>query len=113
MLGGKLAVAQAPIFDGLSFDPFALFDDGRRPAEVSGGGRHVVRALVLTLVVVVFDEGLDLGLDKPGMGDCNRLCIDCGESTPDAKWSMRNGATSAPRFAIPVRPNARNMTRPS
>jgi len=25
MLGGELAVLQAPIFDGLSLDPFALF----------------------------------------------------------------------------------------
>jgi hypothetical protein len=28
MLGGELAVLQAPMLDGLSFDPFTLFDDG-------------------------------------------------------------------------------------
>ena len=28
MLGGELAVLQAPMFDGLSFDSFPLFDDG-------------------------------------------------------------------------------------
>jgi hypothetical protein len=28
MLSGEYAVLRAPIFDGLSFDPFALFDDG-------------------------------------------------------------------------------------
>jgi hypothetical protein len=28
VLGGKLAVLQAPMFDGLSLDPFTLFDDG-------------------------------------------------------------------------------------
>jgi hypothetical protein len=28
MLGGQLAVLQAPMFDGLSLDPFALLDDG-------------------------------------------------------------------------------------
>lgn len=61
MLGGELAVLQAPMFDGFSFDPFTLFDDGRCPAEVGIGGRHVVQALVVTLVVVVLDEGLDLG----------------------------------------------------
>ena len=33
-----LAVLQAPIFDGLSFDPFTLFDDGWGPAEVGIGG---------------------------------------------------------------------------
>ena len=49
MLGGKLAVLQAPLFDGLSLDPFALLDDGCRPAEVGVGGRHVAQALVITL----------------------------------------------------------------
>ena len=53
---------QAPMFDGLSFDPFTLLDDGWRPAEVGIGGRHVVQALVVSAVVVVLDEGLDLGL---------------------------------------------------
>jgi hypothetical protein len=28
ILGGDLAVLQAPIFDSLSFDPFTLLDDG-------------------------------------------------------------------------------------
>lgn len=57
---------QAPMFDGLSFDPFALFDDGRSPAEVGVCLRHVVQALMVTLVVVVLDEGLDLGLEITG-----------------------------------------------
>ena len=47
MLGGELAVLQAPMFDGLSLDPFALFDDGWSPAEVGIGGRHVVQASVV------------------------------------------------------------------
>jgi hypothetical protein len=38
MLSGELAVLQAPMFDGLSLDPFTLFDDGGSPAEVSVGG---------------------------------------------------------------------------
>ena len=62
MLGGKLAVLQAPMLDGLSLDPFALFDDGLGPAEVGVGGRHVVQALVVALVVVVL-EGLDLAIE--------------------------------------------------
>ena len=66
MLGGELAVLQAPMFDGLSLDPFTLFDDGWGSAEVGVGGRHVVQALVVTLVVVVLDEGLDLGLEVAG-----------------------------------------------
>jgi protein involved in temperature-dependent protein secretion len=63
MLCGELAVLQAPIFDGLSLDPFALLDDGWCPAEVGVGGGHIVQALVVALVVVVLDECLDLGLE--------------------------------------------------
>lgn len=48
------------MFDGLPFDPFALFDDGIGPAEVGGGGRHVVQALVVTSVVIMLDERFDL-----------------------------------------------------
>lgn len=66
MLGGKLAVLQAPMFDGLPFNPFVLLDDGRGPAEVGVCGRHVVQAFVIAPVVVVFDEGLDLGLEVTG-----------------------------------------------
>ncbi len=66
MLGGELAVLQAPMLDGLSFDPFTLFDDGGGPAEVGIGGRHVVQDLVVSLVIVVLDEGLDLCLEVAG-----------------------------------------------
>ena len=47
MLGGELAVLQAPMFDGLSLDPFTLLDDRRSPAEVGVGGRHIVQASVV------------------------------------------------------------------
>ena len=57
---------QAPMLDRLSFDPFTLLDDGWCPAEVGVGGRHVVQALVVALVIVVLDEGLDLGLEIAG-----------------------------------------------
>ena len=57
---------QAPIFDGLSFDPFSSLDDGRSPSEVGIGGRHIVEALVVALVVVVLDEGLDLLFEIAG-----------------------------------------------
>ena len=62
MLGGELAVLQAAMFDGLSLDPLALFDDGIGPAEVGVGRGDVVEALVVAAVVVVLDEGLDLFL---------------------------------------------------
>ena len=51
---------QAPIFDSLSFDLFALLDDGFCPAEVGVGGRDVVQALVIALMVVMLDERIDL-----------------------------------------------------
>ena len=57
---------QAPMFDGLSLDPFTLFDDGWRPAEVGICRRHIVQALVVALVIVVLDEGFDLGLEVAG-----------------------------------------------
>lgn len=66
ILSGELAVLHAPMFDGLSFDSFALFDDGFGPAEVGVGRRHVVQALVITLVVVVLDERFDLGFKVAG-----------------------------------------------
>ena len=66
MLGGELAVLQAPMFDGLSLDPFAQFDDCRSPAEVGVGRRHVGQALVVSLVIVVLDEGLDVSFEVAG-----------------------------------------------
>src|SRR5690606_31593751 len=42
------------------------FDDGIGPAEVGVGGRHVVQALVVTSVVIMLDEGFDLGLKVTG-----------------------------------------------
>ena len=66
MLCGELAVLQAPMLDGLAFDPFALFDDGCGPAEVGVGWRHVVEALMIALVIVMLDEGADLASRSPG-----------------------------------------------
>lgn len=53
MLCGELAVNQAPMFDGFSFDPFTLFDNDWNAAEVGIGGRNVVQALVVWAAVVV------------------------------------------------------------
>jgi hypothetical protein len=59
-------VLQAPTFDGLSLDPFALLDNGRGPAELGIGGRQVAQDFVVTSVIIVFSEGLDLGLKIAG-----------------------------------------------
>lgn len=61
-LGGELAVLQTPMLDGLPLEPFALLYDGWPPAEVGVGGRHVAQALLIPLMVVVLNEGLDLRL---------------------------------------------------
>lgn len=52
---------QASILDGVLFDPFAFFDDGGCSAEVSIGGGDIFEAFMEALVVIVLDEGLDLG----------------------------------------------------
>ena len=57
---------QAPMSDGLSFDPFTLFDDGFGPAEVGVCRRHVAQAFVVALVVVMLDERFDLDLEIAG-----------------------------------------------
>ena len=41
------------MFDGLSLDPFVLFEDDRGSAEVGVGGCHVVQALVVAAVIVM------------------------------------------------------------
>jgi hypothetical protein len=66
ILSGEPAVLQAPMFDGLSLDPFSSFDDGRSPAEVGIGRCHIVEALVVSAVVVMLDEGLDLLVEIAG-----------------------------------------------
>lgn len=40
--------------------------DGFAPSEVDVSGRDVVQALMVTMVVVVIDEGLDLGFEIAG-----------------------------------------------
>lgn len=54
------------MFDCLPLDPHPLADDGRSPAEVGIGGCHVGQAFMVALVVIVLDEGLDLGLKFAG-----------------------------------------------
>jgi len=57
---------QAPRFECLLFDPFALFQNGFVSAEVDVGRRDVVEALMDALVIVVIDKGRDLRLDIAG-----------------------------------------------
>ena len=57
---------QAPVFDCLAFDPFSLQQNGLATPEVDIGRREVFQALVVSLVIVVADEGVDLGLKVAG-----------------------------------------------
>jgi len=50
-------VLQAALINGVSFDPFPFPDDCFITSEVNIGRRYVVEALMVSLVVVVFDEG--------------------------------------------------------
>ena len=54
---------QAAVGDGLSFDPFSFCQDDRSASEVDVGGSEIVDALAVATVVVIGDEGLDLGLE--------------------------------------------------
>jgi hypothetical protein len=56
-------VLQSSVFDGLSFGPFALKQDGLAAPEVDVGWGEIVDALVITPVVVIGDERIDLGFE--------------------------------------------------
>ena len=57
---------QAWRFERLSFDPFPLLQDGFVSPEVDVRRCDVVQALVVALMVVVIDEGFDLGFEITG-----------------------------------------------
>ncbi len=54
---------QAPVLNSLSFDPFSFQQDGLVPPEIDIGWWEVAQALVVTAVIVMLDEGLDLSLE--------------------------------------------------
>ena len=54
---------QASRFERLLFDPFSLFQNDLVTPEVDIGGRDVVQALVVALVVVMIDKGFDLSFE--------------------------------------------------
>jgi hypothetical protein len=58
------SVQQAAIGYRLSFGPFIPFhQNGLAPPEVDVGRRQVANALVISQVIIVGDEGLDLGFE--------------------------------------------------
>ena len=54
-------MVQAAVLDGAFLDPFSPFDDCRGATEVGVGRCDVAEALVVTPMVVVLNEGADLG----------------------------------------------------
>ena len=54
------------MLDGLLFDPFPFQQDDLAVPKVDIGGREIIQALVITLVIVVLDEGADLGFEVTG-----------------------------------------------
>ena len=57
---------QATLSDSLFLDLFPFSENGFIAAKVDVGGCDVVQALVLSLVVVVFDEATDLMFQVAG-----------------------------------------------
>src|SRR5436305_1105166 len=64
--GSLQPVLQAAISNGLSLDPFSFGQDGWAASEVDVGRGEIVDALVVAAVVVVVDEGRDLGFEVAG-----------------------------------------------
>ena len=54
---------QAPQFDVPSLDPFSLQQDGLAAPEVDVGWGEIVEALVVAPMIVVVDDGGDLGFE--------------------------------------------------
>ena len=65
-LSGQSGVHQASVLNGLSFDPFSFQQNGVAASEVDIGRCQIADGLVVTLVVVVIDEGVDLSLEIAG-----------------------------------------------
>jgi hypothetical protein len=63
MLCNLPTVQQAAVGDGLSFDPFSFDQNGLATSEIDVGGRQIADAFVIAQVIVVSDEGLDLGFE--------------------------------------------------
>ena len=51
---------QSSLVDRFAFDPFSFEQDGLPASEVDVGGREVVQAFVISVVIVVRNERVDL-----------------------------------------------------
>lgn len=60
------AMLQTPLIDGVSFDPFSFFYDTLSASKVGISWCDVLKALVISAVVVMIDEATDLPLEITG-----------------------------------------------
>jgi hypothetical protein len=51
---------QSPLFECFSFDPFSFQQNGLPASEVDVGGREVFQTPMISLMVVVANEAVDL-----------------------------------------------------
>ena len=57
---------QAPLFECFPFDPFSFQQDGLTTPEVDVSRREVFQAFVVSPVIVMANEGVDLGFEVTG-----------------------------------------------
>ena len=95
---------QASLFDGFAFDLFPFQQDGLTTPEVHIGGREVLQAFVVSAVIVVADEGLDLCLEVAGWTQTIvRARMDSAEDRVHCSMHAGRGdgiATDAPKLAV-------------
>ena len=68
-------MVQAPVLDGLSFDPSSFQQDGLAPPEVDIGEHEFAQALVVVAVMVVLDEGFDVSLEPVSHNEAMSLLL--------------------------------------
>ena len=66
MLSRLFLVNQAALLDGQFLDLLPPFDDGGMASEIGIGRCDVSEALMVAVIVVVIDEGLDLFFEITG-----------------------------------------------
>ena len=82
MLGGVSLIVQTTFRDGLSFDPFSLGQYWLAASKVDVGRCQVFQAFMVSLMIVVIDERLDLFFQsaRDAGGEADKLVDHHGHS---------------------------------
>ena len=91
MLRGVSLIVQSTFRDGLSFDPVSLCQNRLPAPEVNVGWGQVFQALMVSLMIVVIDEGADLLFQIAGQRD---------PWTPCPRGSSLVIFTPTPQFSV-------------